>query len=112
MHQPSAEPRPSLYYRYEVHPPYVPAAQQPEPRTPVAVAGAGPAGLVTALKLAQFGVRSVVLNSELQVSQGSRAIVFTRRSMEILHQVGVADRLMAAGLPWRCGNSCYRGQRV
>jgi len=112
MHQPSAEPRPSLYYPYKVHDPFLPRQAQRDGRRQVAIVGAGPAGLVTALKLAQFGVRSVVLNAELQVSQGSRAIVFTRRSMEILHQVGVAERVAQNGLPWKFGNSFYRGQRV
>jgi len=112
MHKPSAEPRPSIYYTYQVHQPWLPTGHEPDSRKQVAIVGAGPAGLVTALKLAQFGVRSVVLNSELQVSQGSRAIVFTRRSMEILHQVGVADRISQNGLPWKFGNSFYRGQRV
>ena len=74
--------------------------------------GAGPAGMVTALELARHGVASVVLASELQFSQGSRAIVFTRRSMEILQQVGVAHRITENGLPWRSGNSIYRGQKV
>ena len=112
MHQPSTTPRPSLYYRYQVHAPWLPSAHPPQPRHPVVIAGAGPAGLVTALELARHGVASVVLNAELQVSAGSRAIVFTRRTLEILQQVGVADRLVASGLPWRCGNSIYRGQRV
>ena len=112
MHQPSTTPRPSLYYRYQVHAPWLPSAHPPQPRHPVVITGAGPAGLVTALELARHGVASVVLNAELQVSAGSRAIVFTRRTLEILQQVGVADRLVAAGLPWRCGNSIYRGQRV
>ena len=116
MHQPTAEPRPSLYYRYQVHAPWLPSAHPPPgtgpDRAPVAIAGAGPAGMVAALELARLGVPSVLLNAELQVSQGSRAIVFTRRSMEILQQVGVAGRITAAGLPWRFGNSFYRGQRV
>ena len=112
MHQPTSQPRPSLYYRYQVHQPWLPAPGGPAQRTPVAIVGAGPAGLVTALELARHGVKSVVLTSELQVSQGSRAIVFTRRSMEILQQVGVAARIVEAGLPWRFGNSYYRGQRV
>jgi len=57
-------------------------------------------------------VRCVLLESERQVSEGSRAIVFTRRSMEILQQVGVSDAVLQRGLPWRFGNSHYRGQRV
>jgi 3-(3-hydroxy-phenyl)propionate hydroxylase len=112
MHQASTQPRPSLYYTYRVHQPWVSTARGSDQRKKVVIVGAGPAGLVTALKLAQLGVPSVILNAELQVSQGSRAIVFTRRSLEILHQLGVAQRVAQNGLPWRCGNSFYRGQRV
>ena len=68
--------------------------------------------MVAALELARHGVASVVLASDLQFSQGSRAIVFTRRSMEILQQVGVAHRITENGLPWHSGNSIYRGQKV
>lgn len=112
MHQPSAEPRPSLYYRYQVHPAWLPSAHGAQPRHRVAIAGSGPAGMVTALELARHGIASVVLESELQVSLGSRAIAFTRRSLEILQQVGVARRITENGLPWRCGNSFYRGHQV
>ena len=112
MHQPHAEPRPSIYYRYEVFDAWVPPAPANDPRHSVTIVGAGPIGLVTALELAQHGVRCVVLEAERQVSEGSRAIAFTRRSMEILQQAGIADRISAIGLPWHCGNSYYRGQRV
>ncbi|HVW70069.1 MAG TPA: FAD-dependent monooxygenase [Steroidobacteraceae bacterium] len=112
MHNPSAEPRPSIYYRYHVHQPWLPRHVGEVQRHPVVIVGSGPSGLVTALELARLGVRSVVLTADLQVSQGSRAIVFTRRSLEILQQVGVARRIMEFGLPWRFGNSYYRGQHV
>lgn len=112
MHRPAAEPRPSIYYRYQVHDPWVAAGKAPQTRATVVIVGCGPAGMVSALELARHGVPSVVLESEVQVSLGSRAIVFTRRSLEILQQVGVADRMTGAGLPWRFGNSYYRGQRV
>jgi 3-(3-hydroxy-phenyl)propionate hydroxylase len=111
MHQPLAQPRTSLYYPYRVHPAWVPHGRDGQ-SCPVLIVGAGPTGLVTALELARHGVRSVVLSAERQVSEGSRAIVFTRRSMEILQQVGVAGRITEAGLPWRFGNSYYRGQHV
>lgn len=101
MHTPKAEPRPSLYYAYRVHAAWLAASVNHAAQAcTVAIVGAGPAGMVTALTLAQHGVSSVILNAELQVSEGSRAIVFTRRSMEILQQVGVAHRVVASGLPW------------
>jgi 3-(3-hydroxy-phenyl)propionate hydroxylase len=112
MHTPSTEPRPSIYYTYQVHQPWLASQNGPQARQKVVIVGSGPAGLVTALELARHGVPSVIVTSELQVSPGSRAIVFTRRSMEILQQVGVADRMTANGLPWRFGNSFYRGQQV
>ena len=112
MHQPTTTPRPSIYYPYTVHPAWLPSQHPAQGRKPVVIVGSGPSGMVSALELARHGVASVILESELQVSQGSRAIVFTRRSMEILQQVGVAHRMSSNGLPWRFGNSFYRGQRV
>ncbi|MBA1200993.1 FAD-dependent oxidoreductase [Pseudomonas capeferrum] len=113
MHQPHGEPRRSIYFNYQVFPAYTGAVGAPHiARKPVVVVGAGPIGLTTALDLARHGIPCVVLESEQQVSEGSRAIVFTRRSMEILQQVGVADRVSGMGLPWNCGNSFYRNQLV
>ncbi len=112
MHQPLTEPRPSLYYQYKTWPAWLPSRGGRQSRKQVVIVGAGPAGLVTALELARHGVPSVILEAECQVSEGSRAIVFTRRSLEILQQVGVADRLVSNSLPWTSGNSWYRGERV
>ncbi len=112
MHQPTTTPRPSIYYPYKVFAPWLATHHRPQERKKVVIVGSGPAGIVTALELSRHGVPSVILESELQVSQGSRAIVFTRRSMEILQQVGVAARMSETGLPWRFGNSYFRGQRV
>lgn len=110
MHQPTTTPRPSIYYNYQVFSPWLASQHPAQERKQVVIVGSGPAGMVTALELARHGVPSVVLSTELQFSQGSRAIVFTRRSMEILQQVGVAERMTAGGLPWRFGNSFYRNQ--
>lgn len=112
MHHASDQPRASIYYDYQVHDAWLPSAHGHQPRQPVVIAGGGPVGMTCALELARHGVRAVVLESERQVSEGSRAICFTRRSMEILQQVGVDQAITEMGLPWRFGNSYYRGQRV
>jgi len=112
MHTPSTQARPSIYYNYQVFKPWLASQHGPQSKHKVVIVGAGPAGMVTALELARHGVPSVLVSADLQFSQGSRAIVFTRRSMEILQQVGVAHRITENGLPWRCGNSIYRGQKV
>jgi 3-(3-hydroxy-phenyl)propionate hydroxylase len=111
MHKPDTTPRHSLYYDYKVYP-AAPRPAQDKARCKVVIVGAGPIGLVLALDLARHGVPSVILESEQQVSLGSRAIVFTRRSMEILQQIGGDKTITARGLPWRFGNSYYRGQKV
>ena len=113
MHRPSTEPRPSLYHDYQVHefgrPPEMDGAGTVHP---VAIVGAGPVGLVTALALARLGVRSVVIEAEAQVSEGSRASVLTRRSMEILQSVGAVAPFIATGLPLKSGRSFFRGHEV
>ena len=72
MHTPSIQPRPSIYYRYEVFAPWLPSAHAVQTRQQVVIVGAGPAGMVTALELARHGVASVVLSAELQLSQANR----------------------------------------
>ena len=111
MHQPDTTPRRSIYFDYRVFP-AAPPARGDAASAPVVVVGAGPIGLVLALDLARRGVRVVVLEAQQQVSEGSRAIVFTRRSMEILQQVGADRAVTRRGLPWRFGTSYYRGQPV
>ena len=81
MHTPTTEARPSIYYQYEVFKPWLASTHPQQTRQKVVVVGSGPAGMVTALELARHGVASVVLSAELQLSQGSRAICFTRRSI-------------------------------
>ncbi len=113
MHQPAATPHDSIWYSYRVFPFRRPAELEGVAgRQPVVIVGAGPIGLLTALNLARFGVPSVVLEAEQQVSHGSRAIVLTRRSMEIIQQAGVAAPFLAKGLPWSDGRSFYRGRQV
>ena len=59
----------SLYFDYpRFAPPERPAV---EARQPVAIVGAGPVGMVAALTLARFGVRSVLLDNKATFNDGS-----------------------------------------
>jgi 3-(3-hydroxy-phenyl)propionate hydroxylase len=112
MHQPSPEPQVSVFYRYRIHPYRRNADRDGTARAPVVIVGAGPIGLLTAIGLARFRVASIILEEDVQVSQGSRAIVLTRRSLEILQQLGVDRPFRAKGLPWSFGRSFYRGTEI
>jgi 3-(3-hydroxy-phenyl)propionate hydroxylase len=113
MHLPSSQPAASVFYDYKIYPYHrAPDRGSGRAQAPVVIVGAGPIGLLTALDLARFGVASILLDEDLQVSLGSRAIVLTRRSLEILQQVGVDMPFRLKGLPWSFGRSFYRGQEI
>jgi p-hydroxybenzoate 3-monooxygenase len=66
---------------------------------PVAIIGAGPAGLLLAHLLARRGIDSVVI--ERQSRQRIRAGVLEQGSVEILREAGLADRLDRLALQHR-----------
>ena len=113
MHQPELTPQRSSYFNYQIHPFVQPAEMRgAAPRQPVVVVGAGPNGLLVALDLARNGARPIVIEAEAQVCGGSRAVAFTRRTLEIFEQVGASDALLEGALLWDKGRSFYRGHMV
>jgi 3-(3-hydroxy-phenyl)propionate hydroxylase len=84
----------------------------PEPRHPVAVVGAGPVGLTMALDLAHRGIPCVLLDDNDNVSTGSRAICWSKRTLEILDRLGVAAPMVAEGVTWKVGRTYHRDREV
>lgn len=78
----------------------------------VAIVGAGPVGLVAAIDLALAGVRVVVLDGKTSLSEGSRAICWAKRTLEICDRIGVGDRLVAKGVTWHRGKVFLRGRQL
>jgi p-hydroxybenzoate 3-monooxygenase len=70
-------------------------------RTQVGIVGAGPAGLLLSHLLARRGIDSVVLESRSReyVEQRVRAGVLEHPTVELLREVGVAERLDREGMP-------------
>ncbi len=113
MHQPNLERRDSVFYDYKIHPFSTPSEMDSAvTHHKVVIVGAGPVGLATALLLAKAGVPSVVIESEAQVSHGSRACAATRRSLEILQQAGASALFVQNGLGWNSGRSYFRNAEV
>jgi 3-(3-hydroxy-phenyl)propionate hydroxylase len=78
----------------------------------VAIVGAGPVGLTAALDLARRGVRSVVLDEDDTVSDGSRAICWAKRSLEIYGRLGLGGNFLAHGVTWNTGRVYFRGREA
>lgn len=72
-------------------------------RRPVVIVGAGPVGLAVAIDLAQRGVASVILDDADRIGEGSRAICFSKRSLEIMDRLGLGERLVEKGVTWNLG---------
>lgn len=77
---------------------------------PVIIVGAGPAGLAAAMDLALQGIATVVLDDNNTVSVGSRAICFSKRTLEICDRYGCATPMVEKGITWKLGK-VYNGDR-
>ncbi|HXL67490.1 MAG TPA: FAD-dependent oxidoreductase [Xanthobacteraceae bacterium] len=72
-------------------------------RHPVVIVGAGPVGLTAAIDLAQRGVPVVVLDDADRIGEGSRAICFSKHTLEIMDRLGLGERLVEKGVTWQLG---------
>jgi 3-(3-hydroxy-phenyl)propionate hydroxylase len=70
---------------------------------PVVVVGAGPVGLSLSIDLAQRGQRVVLLDDADRIGEGSRAICFSKRSLEFWDRLGVGQRMVDKGVVWSVG---------
>ena len=69
----------------------------------VVIVGAGPVGLSLAIDLAQRGHKVVLLDDADRIGEGSRAICWSKRTLEILDRLGVGEKLVAHGVTWKLG---------
>ena len=72
-------------------------------KTPVLVVGAGPVGLAMALDLGRRGHQVLVISRLAFIAGGSKAICFSKRSLDIFDRLGVGRELLDKGVTWNVG---------
>jgi 3-(3-hydroxy-phenyl)propionate hydroxylase len=103
----------SLYFNYPSFPPMPAAEQQGKALIhPVVIVGGGPIGMTAALTLAQYGVKSVILEKKDTFNDGSRAICIARPSMTILERIGAVQPFLKKALGWQFGRSYFRDEQI
>ena len=79
--------------------------------TTVLIVGAGPIGLALALEMGKMGHQIVLLNRETQLTDGSRAICYAKRPLEILDRLGIAERMVDKGVSWNIGRVFFKHKK-
>ncbi len=88
--------------------PRTPPPRAARERTPVVIVGAGPVGLALALDLGKRGRRVVVIAAHDFIARGSKAICFSKRSLEIFDRLGVGGRVRDKGVRWEKGKVFWK----
>jgi len=97
-----------------VHPVFAAAPHQgcDGARVPVAIVGAGPVGLALAIDLAQRDIPVVLLDDDDTVSVGSRAICWSKHTLEIFDRLGIGEAVVAKGVRWQTGRVFFGDSQV
>lgn len=86
-------------------------ADKPDKQT-VVVIGGGPIGMATALDLGLKGTPVLVLDDHDGVGQGSRAICFSKRALEIADRLGCSDAMVDKGVVWNVGKVFHHDRQI
>lgn len=81
-------------------------------RHPVVIVGGGLVGLATALDLGQRGTPVLVLDDHDGVGEGSKAICFAKRTLDISHRLGVGQAMVDKGVVWQLGRVFHGENRL
>ncbi len=80
---------------------------------PVGIVGAGPVGLITAARLASFGVRSVLLDLDPHLRrQGSKACLIQGDVLEVLDTVDCARTIGDEGVTWTVARTYVHDREI
>lgn len=93
--------------------PYLPRALPDDPEAhPVVIVGAGPVGLALALDLGRKGTPVLLVDEGEGAGQGSRAICFAKRTLEISDRLGAVSPMVDKGVVWNVGRVFHGADTV
>src|SRR4026209_2266909 len=79
----------------------------------VAVVGAGPVGMTPAGRLAQQGVRVVLLEQHPRhTGEGSKGLCMQRETLEIWARLGIGEAVAKRGVQWNLGRTFFRKREL
>lgn len=78
----------------------------------ITIAGSGLTGLTLALLLARKGVEVLLLDEKSEIGKGSKAICFSRRTLEIFDKLGIVKPVFEQGVQWNTGRIFFRDQEI
>jgi 3-(3-hydroxy-phenyl)propionate hydroxylase len=87
-----------------------PLPDHTEDEAPICIVGGGPVGLALALDLGLKGQNVVVLNKMDFVANCSKAICFSKRSLDILGRLGAGEKAIDKGVIWDTGKVFWGAQ--
>lgn len=82
-----------------------------EVKAELVIVGAGPIGLALAIDLALRGQKVVILERRSHIAAGSKAICYSKRSLDILDRLGVGEAVVDRGVCWEVGKVFWGGAR-
>lgn len=94
----------------EIEPSPLPAGA-PSEKARVVIVGTGLVGLAQAIDLGQRGHDVVLLGRFDFIPLGSKAICFSKRSLDILDRLGVGEQAVARGVVWNVGKVFWKEER-
>ena len=81
-------------------------------QTQIVIVGAGPIGLAAAIDLAMRDIKVVLVDKDTGVADGSRAICWAKRTLEIFDRLGVGETMVAKGVTWQVGRTYWGDDEI